>query len=59
MDAPDGFVYVSVKTGVSDDNYTQIVSGIQEGDTVGYDPSSVSSDSFYDDGSNGSGMMIF
>ena len=59
MDAPDGFVYVSVKTGVSDDNYTQIVSGIQEGDTVGYDPSSVSSDSFYDDGNNGSGMMIF
>lgn len=50
MEAPEGFVYVPVKTGVSDDDYTQIVSGIQEGDTVGYDPSSVSSDSYYDDG---------
>ena len=55
MDAPEGFVYVPVKAGVSDDDYTQIISGIQEGDTVGYDPNSVSSDSYYDDGS----MMIF
>ena len=50
MAAPEGFVYVPVKTGVSDDDYTQIVSGIQEGDTIGHDPSSVSSDSYYDDG---------
>ena len=50
MEAPEGFVYVPVKTGVSDDDYTQIVSGIQEGDTIGYDPSSVSSYSCYDDG---------
>ena len=50
MEAPEGFVYVPVKTGVSDDDYTQIVNGIQEGDTIGYDPSSVSSDSYYDDG---------
>ena len=50
MEAPEGFVYVPVKTGVSDDDYTQIVSGIQEGDTIGYDTSSVSSDSYYDDG---------
>ena len=50
MEGPEGFVYVPVKTGVSDDDYTQIVSGIQEGDTIGYDPSSVSSDSYYDDG---------
>ena len=57
MEAPEGFVYVAVKTGVSDDDYTQIVSGIQEGDTIGYDPNSVSSDSYYDDG--GSSMMIF
>jgi len=56
MTAPDGYVYVKVETGVSDDDYTQIVSGIQEGDTIGYDPNSVSSDSYYDDGS---GMMIF
>ena len=56
MEAPEGFVYVPVKTGVSDDDYTQIVSGIQEGDTIGYDPSSVSSDSYYDDGGY---MMTF
>ena len=57
MEAPEGFVYVPVKTGVSDDDYTQIVSGIQEGDTIGYDPSSVSSDSYYDYG--GYYMMSF
>ena len=51
MVAPDGYVYVKVKTGVSDDNYTQIVNGLSESDTIAYDPSSVSSDSFYDDGS--------
>ena len=56
MEAPEGFVYVAVKTGVSDDDYTQIVSGIQEGDTIGYDPSSVSSDSYYDDGGS---MIMF
>ena len=56
MEAPEGFVYVAVKTGVSDDDYTQIVSGIQEGDTIGYDPNSVSRASYYDDGSS---VMIF
>ena len=50
MIAPDGYVYVEVKTGVSDDDYTQIVSGITGNDTIAYDPSSVSSDSYYDDG---------
>ena len=50
MTAPDGYVYVDVKTGVSDDDYTQIVSGITGNDTIAYDPSSVSSDSYYDDG---------
>ena len=58
MEAPEGFVYIAVNTGVSDDDYTQIVSGIQEGDTIGYDPNSISSDDYYDDGS-GSSMMIF
>ncbi len=38
MEAPEGFVYVAVKTGVSDDDYTQIVSGIQEGDTIAVRP---------------------
>ena len=50
MSAPEGYVYVQVKTGVSDDNYTQVTSGLSESDTIAYDPSSVSSDSYYDDG---------
>ena len=50
MEAPDGYVYVDVKTGVSDDDYTQIVSGITAEDTIAYDPNTVS-DSYYDDGS--------
>ena len=55
MFAPDGYVYVKVKTGVSDDNYTQIVSGLSASDTIAYDPSSVSSDTYYDDGGYSSG----
>ena len=52
MIAPDGFVYVPVKLGVSDNDYTQVVSGLTAEDTIGYDPSSVSSDDYYyDDGS--------
>lgn len=47
MNAPEGYVYVPVKTGVSDDDYTQIVTGITAEDTVAYDPSSVVSDSYY------------
>ena len=50
MIAPDGYVYVPVKTGVSDDNYTQIVSGVTGNDTVAYDSAAVSSDNYYDDG---------
>ena len=50
MVAPDGFVYVKVKLGVSDSDYTQVVSGLTTQDTVGYDPSSVSSDTYYDNG---------
>ena len=53
MIAPDGYVYVPVKTGVSDDNYTQIISGVTGNDTVAYDSASVSSDTYYDDGGYG------
>ena len=48
MDAPDGYVYVKVETGVSDDSYTEIKSGLQENDTVAYDTSSVSDDYYSD-----------
>lgn len=50
MIAPDGYVYVAVKTGVSDDDYTEIVGGITAEDTVAYDPSSVAGDYYYDSG---------
>ena len=56
MTAPEGYVYVPVKTGVSDDDYTQIISGVSGNDTVAYDPSSVSTDDYYDDGSS---VMMF
>ena len=60
MTAPEGYVYVPVKIGVSDDDYTQIISGVTGNDTVAYDPSSVSTDYYYDDGgSDGSSVMIF
>ena len=48
MDAPDGYVYVKVETGVSDDSYTEIKSGLQEDDTVAYDTGSVSDDYYSD-----------
>ena len=52
MDAPEGYVYVKVETGVSDDSYTQIKSGLQEDDTVAYDTSSVSDDYYSDSNSD-------
>ncbi len=50
MEAPEGYVYVPVTTGVSDDDYTEVTSGLSESDIIAYDPNSVS-DSYYDDGS--------
>jgi HlyD family secretion protein len=43
--APDGYVYVEVTTGVSDDDYIEITDGLQEGDTVAYAQASSSSSS--------------
>ncbi len=34
--APDGYVYVQVVTGISDDSFVEIVSGLEAGDTVAY-----------------------
>lgn len=47
MTAPDGYVYVKVTTGISDDDYIEVKSGLQEGDTISYDNSSVSATDFY------------
>lgn len=40
QEAPEGYVYITVETGVSDDSYIQVISGLQEGDTVAYVSSS-------------------
>ena len=47
MTAPDGYVYVKVTTGISDDDYIEVKSGLQEGDTIAFDNSSVSATDFY------------
>ena len=52
MTAPDGYVYVKVTTGISDDDYIEVKSGLQEGDTIAYDTSTVSATDFY------SNMMV-
>ena len=39
MTAPDGYVYVKVETGVSDDDYIAVTSGLTAEDTVAYDSS--------------------
>ncbi len=38
-EAPEGYVYVPVTTGVSNGDYLEVTSGLQEGDTVAYIPS--------------------
>ena len=43
----EDYYSVEVTTGVSGDDYIEIVSGLQEGDTVAYIPTSSSSDSMF------------
>lgn len=52
--APDGYVYVQVETGISNDDYIEVTSGLQEGDTVAYMQETASSDS--SDMTNGTTM---
>ena len=41
MTAPEGYVYVKVQTGVSDNDNIQITSGLTEQDTVAYESSAL------------------
>lgn len=50
------YVLVTVTTGISDDSYTEIISGLQEGDVVAYIPTSTSSDSGFPMGGMPGGM---
>lgn len=45
QEAPEGYVYVEVETGVGDGSYIEATSGLQEGDTVAYIQVSSSGDS--------------
>ena len=57
MKAPDGYVYVKVVTGISDDDYIVVTSGLEEGDTIAYDSASASRSSSDDqNGFPGGGM---
>ena len=57
MKTPDGYVYVKVTTGVSDDDYIAVTSGLEEGDTIAYDSSTASQSSSDDqNGFPGGGM---
>lgn len=55
-EAPEGYVYVPVTTGVSDDDYIAITSGLAEGDTVAYIPASGGGDSMMMPGGMDGGM---
>lgn len=55
-EAPEGYVYVQVESGVSDDSYAQILSGLREGDTVAYIPSSGDSGTMMFGGMGGAPM---
>lgn len=52
-DAPEGCSYVTVEIGMADEDYVEIVSGLNEGDTVAYISRSITTSS----GGFGMGMM--
>ena len=39
VQAPEGYIYRRVETGISDSNYVEIISGLNEGDIIAYRPS--------------------
>ena len=47
MTAPEGYAYVKVETGVSDNDYIQITSGLTEEDTVAYESTALPYDFSY------------
>ena len=49
MTAPDGYVYVKITTGTSDDDYIEVASGLQEGDTIAYDADAAAKQTSGDD----------
>ena len=54
-EAPEGYVYVPVTTGISSDTHGQILSGLTAEDTVAYIPESTASDDLFTIMMNGGG----
>ena len=55
MTAPDGYVYVKITTGTSDDDYIEVASGLQEGDTIAYDADAAEKQNASGSGGHGGG----
>ena len=55
MTAPDGYVYVKITTGTSDDDYIVVASGLQEGDTIAYDANAAEKQNASGSGGHGGG----
>lgn len=55
MTAPDGYVYVKITTGTSDNDSIEVTGGLQEGDTIAYDAGAAEKQNASDSGGHGGG----
>ena len=53
MTAPDGYVYVKITTGTSDNDSIEVTGGLQEGDTIAYDADAAEKQNASDSGGHG------
>ena len=55
MTAPDGYVYVKITPGTSDNDSIEVTGGLQEGDTIAYDADAAEKQNASDSGGHGGG----
>ena len=55
MTAPDGYVYVKITTGTSDNDSIEVTGGLQEGDTIAYDANAAEKQNASGSGGHGRG----
>ena len=55
MTAPDGYVYVKITTGTSDNDSIEVTGGLQEGDTIAYDADTAEKQNASGSGGHGGG----
>ena len=55
MTAPDGYVYVKITTGTSDNDSIEVTGGLQEGDTIAYDADAAEKQNASGSGGHGGG----